>query len=107
VRAAFAKLDVVALAVAAGCISALVLWAATAWLLLRGAPPGMHVGPHLVLLSHFLPGYSVSWSGSVLGLFYGFVIGAIGGAIVAIAWNLSHFVYLMSVARRGNLLGDL
>ena len=71
-RAAFARLDVVALAVAMGCVFALGLWFATAMLLMKDTPPGVPIGPHLALLANFLPGYRVSWIGSLLGAFYGF-----------------------------------
>ena len=73
VRAAFARFDVVALGIAMGCVGALGLWAATAILLVKGAPPGVTVGPHLALLTNFLPGYNVSWPGSVVGLLTGFL----------------------------------
>lgn len=107
VKAAFARLDLTALAIAIGCLCALVLSAATVFLLIKGAPPGGHIGPHLGLLSNFLPAYSVSWSGSVIGFVYGFVIGFVVGAIIAAAWNLSHHIYLMLVARRDYVARDL
>ena len=95
VRAAFARLDIVALAVAAGVVGGFLLLSATAWLLLRGAPPGMHIGPHLGLLANFLPGYSVSWSGSIAGLFYGLLGGAAIGGLFGVVWNMAHYVYLL------------
>ncbi len=107
VRAAFARLDLLALAVAMGCVFALVLWAATAILLLKGAPPGVGVGNHLALLAQFLPGYRVSWSGSVVGLAYGFAIGLVFGAVVAAVWNLAHHIYLAMVSARNYFAGDL
>lgn len=107
VRAAFARLDVVALAIAVGCVSALGLWAATAILLLKGAPPGIDVGPHLSLLAHFLPGYKVSWAGSFVGLFYGFVIGAALGTLVGAVWNVIHHIYLVLAVTRRYFARDL
>ena len=97
VRAAFARLDIAALAVAAGVVGGFLLFSATAWLLLRGAPPGVHIGPHLGLLANFLPGYSVSWSGSITGLIYGGVAGAAFGGLFGIVWNMVHYVYLLRV----------
>jgi hypothetical protein len=91
-RAAFARLGVVALAVAMGCVFALGLWFATAMLLMKDTPPGVPIGPHLALLSNFLPGYTVSWSGSLLGAFYAFTIGCGFGAIVAAVWNVAHHI---------------
>ena len=99
VKAAFARLDIVALAIAEGIIGASLLFLATAWLLLRGAPPGVQVGVHLALLAHFLPGYSVSWLGSMAGIFYGFLIGFCSGAAVGALWNLIHYVYLLALNR--------
>ena len=103
VQAAFARLDIVALAVAAGAIGALLLFLATAWLLVRGAPPGVHVGPHLGLLAQFLPGYSVSWLGGLAGIFYGFLIGWCSGAAVGVFWNLIHYIYLLALGGRDHL----
>jgi hypothetical protein len=106
-RAAFARLDVAALAIAMGCVCALGLWAATAVLLVKGAPPGVHVGTHLALLANYMPGYSVSWPGSVFGVVYGFLIGAVLGAAVGAVWNLAHHIYLMLMITRNYFAGDL
>jgi hypothetical protein len=99
VQAAFARIDVVALAIATGVVGAFVLFLATAWLLLRGAPLGAQVGAHLRLLAHFLPGYHVSWGGSMVGLMYGFLIGYCSGAVVGAFWNLIHYAYLLALSR--------
>jgi hypothetical protein len=107
VRAAFARFDPIALAVAMGAVAGLCLFAATAILLAKGAPPGVDVGPHLALLANFLPGYSVSWGGSVLGLVYGFFIGALLGVLVALVWNLVHHIYLVMAVTRRYFAGDL
>ncbi len=107
VRAAFARFDVVALAVAMGCVGALGLWAATAILLVKGAPPGVSVGPHLALLTNFLPGYSVSWLGGFVGLFYGFLIGFVFGGLIAVVWNIVHHIYLVLAVTRRYFAGDL
>jgi hypothetical protein len=102
VRTAFAKFDVRALALANGILFALLVFVATAALLLQGPTTDQPVGSHLVLLAHYFPGYTVSWAGSVIGAAYAFVAGALFGGFVAVSWNLAHFVYLMfAVARRG------
>lgn len=106
-RAAFARLDVVALAIAMGCVFALGLWFATAMLLLKDTPPGVPVGPHLALLANYLPGYRVSWTGTVFGVLYGFLIGCGFGAIVAAVWNVAHHVYLVMTTTRRYFAGDL
>ena len=107
VRAAFARFDVVALGIATGCVGALGLWAATAILLVKGAPPGVTVGPHLALLANFLPGYNVSWPGSVVGLFYGFLVGLGFGVLIAVVWNTVHHIYLVQTVTRRFFAGDL
>ena len=44
--AAFAKMDVIALAIALGSVCAIGLFLATAALLLKGTPPGLAIGPN-------------------------------------------------------------
>lgn len=92
--AVFAKMDVPAMSVAAGVLSAMTLFLATAILLLQSVPEGYPVGPHLSTLAYYLPGYEVSWYGSLIGAFYGFMIGAVGGFAIAVYWNLTHYVAL-------------
>ncbi len=105
VRATFARLDIAAIAVSVGCLFAILLWTATATLLLKGAPAGQHIGEHLGLLGHFFPGYSVSWPGSVAGLAYGFLVGVGVGGSVGVFWNLAHHMILMFVFSRASAGG--
>jgi hypothetical protein len=100
--ASFARMDVVALAVAMGAVCALGLFLLTATLLLKGAPSGQHIGTHLGLLGVYLPGYSVSWGGGVVGALYGGITGAIIGFVWATLWNLSHFLYIALVLIRAH-----
>jgi hypothetical protein len=100
VKAAFARIDAVALGAALGVLLAALLWLATVYLLIKGAPPGQHIGPHLGLLSNYLPGYSVTWPGSLFGFFHGAWIGFVVGAFLAAAWNLPHHIWLMLIVRR-------
>lgn len=60
------------------------LFVATNVLVLRG---GEHVGQHLGLLSVFLPGYSVTFVGSLVGFVYMFVIGYGVGRILGGVYN--------------------
>ena len=62
-----------------GLTLAIGLFAATNFLLLKG---GDHVGLHLQLLRVYLPGYSVSFPGSVIGFIYAFVLGYLSGRTV-------------------------
>lgn len=67
-----------------GSVSAVGLFVATIWLVLRG---GINVGEHLNLLGVYLPGYSVSFGGAVIGFVYAFVIGYGAGRTIATVYN--------------------
>lgn len=97
---AFAKLDPVALAIAHGSIWAILLLLATAFLLLKGSPEGFNTGEHLGLLGIYLPGYQVSWGGGLLGAFYMWLLGAAVGFILAVLWNLTHYLYVVMIVVR-------
>jgi hypothetical protein len=60
------------------------LFAATLWLVIKSGPD---VGQHLGLLRSYYPGYTVTWIGSLVGLFYGALTGAILGWSVARLYN--------------------
>lgn len=100
--AAFARMDVVALAVAMGTVCAIGLFLMTATLLIKGAPPGTQIGTHLGLLAIYLPGYSVSWGGSAIGAAYAWIIGAVIGFVWAVLWNLTHYLYIILVVVRAH-----
>lgn len=100
--AAFARMDVVALATAMGTLFAVGLFMMTAILLVKGAPPGEHVGGHLGLLGIYLPGYTVSWSGALIGAIYAWIGGAFLGFVWAVLWNLSHILYVALVLVRAH-----
>jgi hypothetical protein len=102
--ALFARLDTVAMTVAMGVVFGLGLFAMTAILLLKGAAPGYPVGPNLVALSTFLPGYSVTWLGSLVGIGYGFLIGSVVGFVVAVLWNFTHLLFIGFAVSRGSWL---
>ena len=69
---------------ALGFLAALALFVATVLLVVRGGDP---VGPHLALLSVYLPGYSVTWKGAFIGAGYFFFIGYGGGRTIATIYN--------------------
>lgn len=107
--AAFGRMDALALAVAMGTVCAIGLFLMTVTLLIKGAPPGMHIGTHLGLLGVYMPGYSVSWGGSVIGAVYAWIGGAVIGFIWAVLWNLTHYLYIILVVVRERwwqLMGD-
>jgi protoporphyrinogen oxidase len=96
----FFKLDRVAFGVSLGTVTGLALFLATLLLVLKG---GDVVGPNLRLLSEYFPGYRVTASGSVIGLFYGFVTGFIGGWLFALLRNTMMFLYMAAIHRRAEL----
>src|ERR1035437_1757801 len=78
------RLDPVALGIAVGAVAGLGVFLATALLLLKS---GAIVGPNLALLGQFMPGYTVSWPGSLIGMGYGVIGGLALGWFVAILHN--------------------
>jgi hypothetical protein len=67
-----------------GLIVGLGIFIATNWLILKGGP---RVGPHLALLGQYFIGYRVTFTGSLIGLAYGFATGFVGGYAVARIYN--------------------
>jgi hypothetical protein len=96
----FRKLDNVALGGAVSVVVGLILWASTVGLVFRG---GDDVGPRLQLLSQYLPGYTVTWTGSVIGLAYGLVIGFLIGWYFAFIRNATLFLSMAIVWRQAQL----
>jgi hypothetical protein len=88
---AFAKLDKLALGIAIGTVTGLIIFAATAFLIIKG---GNTVGQNLSLLNQYFIGYSVTWVGSIIGLLYGFLSGFILGWTAAFLRNLSLTIYI-------------
>ena len=96
----FPRIDGMALGIASGAVSGLLLFLATIILVLKGGPV---VGPNLHLLGQFLPGYSLTPAGSVLGLFYGLGVGFLAGWSFAFLRNVSLFLSLAVLRRRAQL----
>ena len=70
--------------ISVGLLLGLGLFAATNILVIRG---GQVVGPHLNLLGVYLPGYRVTFLGSLVGFVYMFVIGYGLGRLVGWVYN--------------------
>ncbi|MGE0826711.1 MAG: NAD(P)/FAD-dependent oxidoreductase [Candidatus Binatia bacterium] len=91
-----AKVDPLALGVAVGLVSVLTLFLMTTTLLVRGGP---EVGPNLALLGHYLIGFTVSWTGAVVGAIEvglsGFTVGYLGASL----YNWSMTAYAAVVRR--------
>ena len=90
---AFAKLDAVALGTGVGTVWGGAICAMTVLLLTKG---GDVIGPNLALLSQFIPAYSVTWTGSFIGLLYGFGTGFLFGFAFARARNTAMRLHLGS-----------
>ncbi len=84
VSRAVAKIQTGVLALAGALIGGMGLFMMTAWLLIKGGP---HVGAHLQLLGQYFIGYSVTWRGSLVGLFYGVLTGGVVGWAVGAIYN--------------------
>jgi hypothetical protein len=84
IETAVARLRAGILAIVFGMVGGAGLFVATAWLLIKG---GVNVGVTLGLLGNYLPGYSVTWPGAVVGLLYGAAIGAAMGWTLARVYN--------------------
>jgi hypothetical protein len=85
IQSSVASLRASIMAVVFGMVGGLGLFAATAWLLVKGGP---NVGATLSLLRHFFPGYTVTWGGAFVGMIYGTLVGAVIGYAVALIYNL-------------------
>ena len=96
----FLKLDRVAFGLSTGITTGVVLFLATLTLVLKG---GDVVGSNLQLLSQYSPAYTVTLSGSVVGLFDGFVSGFIGGWLYAFLRNSLTFLYIAAIHRRAEI----
>ena len=83
-RRAVVRIQAGVLALVGALLGALILFAATAWLLIKG---GQHVGAHLQLLDEYFYGYSVTWPGAAIGLIYGALVGAVVGWLIGAVYN--------------------
>jgi hypothetical protein len=84
VRDVLLRMNARSVAIASGLLFGLGLFAATNFLILRG---GENVGAHLRLLAVYFPGYGMTFTGSLIGFAYAFVLGYIVGRTVAFLYN--------------------
>ncbi len=85
VTRAIARMRAGIVAIVTAMVAGFALFAATLWLVIKGGP---NVGQHLSLLQAYYPGYSVTWVGSLVGLVYGALTGAVLGWSVAWLYNI-------------------
>lgn len=78
-------------AVAFGLVSGFALLLSTLFLIVKHRP-GEPLGPHLALLSQYLPGYAITVVGSLVGFIYFFVIGT--AVFAGIGWIYNRLVGL-------------
>jgi hypothetical protein len=84
VSRAIVKIQAGVLAFVCAMIGGIGLFVMTAWLLIKGGP---RVGQHLQLLGQYFPGYSVTWKGSLIGFFYGAIVGGVVGWTIGKIYN--------------------
>jgi hypothetical protein len=92
---AFAPVDKIALGVACGVVCALGVFLVTVLEIIahRGRP----IQSSLALWGQFFWGYSVSWKGAVIGLFWAGITGFLTGWILALVRNFSLACYLLVI----------
>jgi hypothetical protein len=83
-RTRILRLDATLSGITTGLTAGLGLFLATNWLVLKGGDP---IGPHLALLAQFLPGYRVTFLGSLIGFAWAFVLGFATGWGVSRLYN--------------------
>ena len=93
----FAWLDPRALGAALGTVCGLGLALPTFVLVVRGGP---NQGFHFWLLVNYLPGYSVTGAGVLVGLLYGGLIGLVAGYVLARTRNAVANAYLHHLWRK-------
>jgi hypothetical protein len=79
-----ARLQTGVLTIVCALLGGVGLFVMTAWLLIKGGP---QVGAHLQLLGNYFIGYSVTWQGSLIGLFYGALFGGVLGWSIGTIYN--------------------
>ncbi|MEP6902112.1 MAG: hypothetical protein ABJA66_10200 [Actinomycetota bacterium] len=95
-----AKLDGLALGISLGTLFGLVVFLATNLLIFKG---GDKIGPNLVLLNQYFIGYEITFAGSLIGLFYGFVSGFIFGWLIALLRNIVVRLYLHTLKIKSSM----
>jgi len=82
----FPRLDPVSLGISFGLTAGVLIFTATIFLVIRD---GWKAGPHLALLSNFVPGFTVTFQGAIVGLLGLFIVGFFVGSAFAYLRNLA------------------
>jgi protoporphyrinogen oxidase len=94
---AMKSLDRLAFGTGLGAVAGLALFLMTITLVIQAGP---ETGKTLGLLRHYLPGFEVTFAGSMIGLVYGFLGGFIVGWLTALVRNGVWFFWFAVVRRR-------
>ena len=84
VNKAIARLRANIMAMVFAMTGGVILFLATAWLVIKGGP---NTGQHLALLGNYYIGYTVTWTGALVGFLYGALTGGIVGWLLAWIYN--------------------
>jgi hypothetical protein len=95
----FAPIDKRALGVAVGTVAGFGIVLVTAAHLVAQPPPALD----LSLLSHYFPGYAVSWLGAWAGFVWAFTVGFCAGWLVAFTRNVVIASWLFLTRSRAEL----
>lgn len=99
VALAFAPLHKRAFGIAIGTAIGLAVFLATLVFMFRTPTQG----DGLALLSQYFQGYRVSWTGALVGFFWGFVVGFVGGWFVAFCRNLVIAISIFVIRAKSEL----
>jgi hypothetical protein len=102
-NAIFAKIDKLAFSASTGVFFFLSMFVVTGFSIIKGNVSGSMIGPDLAMLSYYLPGYSMTWLGNVLGSVYVGIVGSVLGWLFGVLWNLTHYLYLAMLMNKINL----
>lgn len=91
-----------ALGAATGLVAGLMVAAATAFIVVLQPQPEIR----LDLLAHYFYGYSVSWSGVVVGFVWAFLSGFVAGWFLGFIRNFITAVWLFFVRTRAQFSGN-
>ena len=89
----------VALGISVGTVSGLALFALTAFHVVLKPEDALDIG----LLSQYLTGYSVSWTGAFVGLLWGVLIGFVAGWFVAFIRNVVIAIRVFTIKGKADL----
>jgi len=97
--AALAPVHKLAFGIAVGAFCGLALFAVTVFHVVLKPRDALDIG----ILSEYLTGYSVSWTGAFVGLFWGSLIGLVAGWFSAFVRNLVIAIRLLTIRGRADL----